>query len=939
MHKPILLICLRLVLLNGLFAQQFGGNPPSLKWEQINTDSARIIFPKGLDSQAQRVADIVHYLAQQKPFSPGDKIYKINIVLQNQTTISNGYVGLGPYRSEFYMTPDPNNFDQGSLAWPDQLAVHEYRHVMQYNNFRNGLSKTFYYLFGEEGLLVAIDGSVPDWFFEGDAVYNETFVTKQGRGRLPLFLNAYPSLWTAGKHYPFMKLRNGSLKDYVPNHYNLGYLLVNYGREKYGFDFWNKVTHDASAYKGLFYPFQTAIKRYSGLTYKTFYNNAFDYYKKRWNIQDDKDPGKYISTVTHSYVTNYLFPYKIGEDSLLYLKTSYRKIPVFVLKDKNGEHKIRVRDISDDAQFSYRNGRIVYAAYETDARWAWKDYSVIKVLNVYSGRQTTITHKSKYFTPDISEDGSKVVAVQNSTNGKSTIHILDASSGNVIKEINSAEVNVFTDPKFVNDELLVSILRLKDGRSSLALIDLITGNMEKLTPPSFSVAGYPCVNDGMIYFTASYSGNDDVFAVRLSDKKIFQVSNDRSGNYYVNAGNNKAVVSHFTADGYQLKEIDASVSLLKEVSRASMDEINNRYPGDTTASHKNVLLDQVPGRTFPVSNYNKATKLLNFHSWRPYYEDPDFTFSIYGENVLNTFQTQLYYHYNQNDRTNGIGFNGTYGALFPYINFGTEYTFDMADSSGGHLRQWSQLDTKVGVSVPLSFTRGQTYKLLNIGTDYVLRNDFIKGQAKAYFENFNFTYLHHYIAWQQTIQSARQHIYPHFGYTVSADHRYPVSNFSGYQFLGKASLYLPGFFSTHNIILTAAFQQRDTSRAIFGNSFAGARGYSDYYRTNAGSRLWRLSANYHFPLIIPDWGFGNILYIQRIRGNAFYDFQRLFSNEKTVTYDLRSVGAEMYFDTRWWNQYSLTFGIRFSHLLDTDLLAPQQANVFEFILPVSIIPK
>ena len=85
MHKPILLICLRLVLLNGLFAQQFGGNPPSLKWKQINTDSARIIFPKGLDSQAQRVSDIVHYLAQQKPFSPGDKIYKINIVLQNQT--------------------------------------------------------------------------------------------------------------------------------------------------------------------------------------------------------------------------------------------------------------------------------------------------------------------------------------------------------------------------------------------------------------------------------------------------------------------------------------------------------------------------------------------------------------------------------------------------------------------------------------------------------------------------------------------------------------------------------------------------------------------------------------------------------------------------------------------------------------------------------------
>ena len=67
-----------------------------------------------------------------------------------------------------------------------------------------------------------------------------------------------------------MKLRNGSLKDYVPDHYNLGYLLVNYGYEKYGLDFWGKVTKDASAFKGLFYPFQKAIKRHAGVNYQTF---------------------------------------------------------------------------------------------------------------------------------------------------------------------------------------------------------------------------------------------------------------------------------------------------------------------------------------------------------------------------------------------------------------------------------------------------------------------------------------------------------------------------------------------------------------------------------------------------------------------------------------------------------------------------------------------
>ena len=263
-----------------LFSQQFGGNPPSVKWKQIDTDTARIIFPVGMDSTAQRVSNIVHWLARNNPAPLGNQLHKVNIVLQTQTTIPNAYVSLAPFRSEYYLTPPLNNFDEGSINWADGLAVHEFRHVQQFNNFRTGLSKAAYYLFGEEGLLVAENASVPDWFYEGDAVYNETITTNQGRGRIPFFLNDYKTLWLYNKQYSWMKLRNNSMKDYVPNHYPLGYLMVNYGRERYGLDFWSKVTHDASAFKGLFYPFQRAIKKYSGVDYKTFCADAFDYYKK-----------------------------------------------------------------------------------------------------------------------------------------------------------------------------------------------------------------------------------------------------------------------------------------------------------------------------------------------------------------------------------------------------------------------------------------------------------------------------------------------------------------------------------------------------------------------------------------------------------------------------------------------------------------------------------
>ena len=94
-----------------------------------------------------------------------------------------------------------------------------------------------------------------------------------------------------------MKLRNGSYRDFVPDHYRLGYMMAAYGREKWGDDFWKKVTHDAAAYKGLFYPLQKAIKTHSGESYRQFRREAFDYFKSATaaTAGNEKQAGKAFS--------------------------------------------------------------------------------------------------------------------------------------------------------------------------------------------------------------------------------------------------------------------------------------------------------------------------------------------------------------------------------------------------------------------------------------------------------------------------------------------------------------------------------------------------------------------------------------------------------------------------------------------------------------------
>jgi hypothetical protein len=117
----------------------------------------------------------------------GARPRKISIILQNQSSVSNGFVTLTPRRSEFYtMPPQDYNF-LGTNDWLDQLAAHEYRHVVQYQQANSGFNRALYYAFGPATLAAMASTSVPKWLWEGDAVATETAFTHSGRGRIPNF--------------------------------------------------------------------------------------------------------------------------------------------------------------------------------------------------------------------------------------------------------------------------------------------------------------------------------------------------------------------------------------------------------------------------------------------------------------------------------------------------------------------------------------------------------------------------------------------------------------------------------------------------------------------------------------------------------------------------------------------------------------------------------
>ena len=916
-----------------LAAQQFGGNPPSVKWKQINTDTFRIIFPAGLDQLAQSVANISSDLSKTTTHSIGERIRKINIVFQNQTTISNGYVGLGPYRSEFQLTPDPNSFVLGSLPWIQSLAIHEYRHVQQYSNFRKGFASGFYILFGQEGQALANALTVPDWFFEGDAVYQETFVSNQGRGRLPFFFNGYRALWSAGKDYSYMKLRNGSLRHFVPSHYPLGYMLVAHGRDKYGKDFWKRVTNDAAAWRGFFYPFQKAIRRYSDKTFKEFRQDAFAFF--------DTIPSS-ATAATH-FVTDEEYPQWVDSGSIVYLRTSYRQIPRFVVRSDKKEKKIRVRDISVDNYFSYRDGKIVYAAFNPDIRWGWRDFSDLKVLDIRTGSQKTLTKNAKYFSPDISEDGKRVVAVHVDANNSNELHLINANTGLIEKKLPNNERLFYTHPKFYGPNKVVSAVRNPEGKMSVAIIDHGNNSVQYILPFTWTVIGFPSAWNNIIYFTASYRGHDRIFCWENDQLYIVPETGSNShytGDYQASAFNNSILWTRFTANGYKLMVAARDTGRRKDLSPIKMLPDQSDFGIQSISDSLNALLSKTPQTSYRVTDYSKSFRLFNFHSRRPYISDPDYSFSFVSENILNTLQSEISLNYNRNEKYKQLGFSAVYGAWFPFIRLGTQYTFDRNARvrTNGPRAYWNEWETSVGLSIPLNLTGGRTYTYLTASSDYVYNKRYFKGDYKDSFDNRAFGYMNASINFSNQIQQARQHIYPRFAQTVNLNYKRAITNLDGNQFLATGNLYLPGAFINHNLVLQAAWHNRDTLNDIrFSNSFPFSRGYS----TANFHQMWKLGANYHFPLVYPDWGVANIVYFLRIRSNVFYDLTRAseYNNANSlVSQDFRSYGTEIYFDTRWWNQLPLSFGFRYSRLLDPDLEG-RDANQFEFVLPVNLLSR
>lgn len=925
-------------------AQNFGGNPATTKWLQVNSPSSKVIFPNGLDSQAQRMNNMIDLLNNTTLYSIGNKIKKWNVVLLNHNTEANAFVRLAPVVSELYMVPSQNNFDVGSLRWDDNLIIHENRHMQQFSNFNHGLTRVFSFLFGQEGQLLANGLTIPDYFFEGDAIFQETLVSRQGRGRMPAFFNGMKALWLAGKNYNWMQLRNGSLRKFIPDHYELGYPVVLYGYEKYGTDFWRKVTSDAVDFKGLFYPYNRAVEKYSQKKYSQFTKEALQYYKEQTLGNTTSYNVSFITPVRKNNVVDYLFPQFVNEDTIVVTKQSYRELNSFYLLVNGKEKKLRVKDYTTDDYFSYSNGAVVYAAYQSDLLRANRNYSVIKLLNIYTKEQVQLTNRSLYFSPALNKDATEIIAVNVHPDGSNYLHRINATTGELIQQIPNPRNYFFTQTKYIDANTAVSAVRNSQGKMALVKVNFADGKTEELTTFSYALLGYPFVKDRYIYFTMTDDRGipvDRIFSIDMDTRKIQFLTNNSNGVYHPSVNSKgELIFSAVTADGSRIGKMSSVLRLIDQKVITDSGIREYRIPGKTSFQWKGAnAVDKVPDAKTPIKPYSKWKGFFNFHSARPFADDPEYGYTFYSDNALTNFHSEVTYTYNRSEQSHAVGYDLVYSGLFPFVRAGIQRSFNReVDTGTTQVKTFKYNATKLnaGFYIPLRFINGRTFKYLNIGgafnaeyVPYQLVGKDVKTRA--------LNYINTYLVFSNQSRMAKQFINPKWAQTFTVTYRDAFNLVDNHKLIADGSLYFPGFFRNHSLVFDGAYQRRDTLGDFFSKTFPFARGYQELNQR----RMYKIGVNYHFPLCYPDWGFGNIIFFQRIRMNAFYDYGSSltrFTNGNLREVKTRSTGAEVFFDTKWWNALPVNFGVRYSRLLDNDLLNPGAVNRWEIILPLNIIP-
>ena len=933
-YKIALLLSISLLELQAQEILVLSSNPAKAKWYQLKTPGFKIIYTKGFEEQAQRMANTMETIREPEAKSMNTLPRRITLVMQSLSSQSNAFVTLAPRRSEFYSMPSQDYNFMGNNDWLNLLASHEYRHIAQFQRSITGFNKFLLYAFGQEAVAGMAFASAPQWFWEGDAVATETAFTKSGRGRIPNFDLVFRTNLLEGRAFNYNKQYLRSYKNFIPNHYVLGYNMVSAIRRQTGNA--NSLGNIATkTWNVPFLPFafSSALKKETGLSMPKFYKKMAADLKSEYEKQLSEIELTKFETVTirkNEAYTDYLYPQVLENGSMVALKSGIGDIQQLVMfKDGEAVSKKFVVGIYNESGFlSAAGNTVVWNEFRFDPRWPVRDYSIIRGYDFGTKLQHQSTRKTRYAGAAISPDSQKILTAETDTSYQMNLVVIDYASGNSIKKFSNPENAFYSMARWAdNGNSIVSLKTTKDGKS-VVKIDYASGNEQELLPVSDENIGHPVLVDGYLLYNSPRSGIDNIYALDLKTSKQFQITSAKYGAYNpcLSADGKTLYYNNQGRNGMDVVKMDFNPARWKPIEQIKVPAFNT-YSHLVEQEGNQQLFSNIPTQQFAAKRYRKILHQLNIHSWGGYVES-DLTrgrIGITSKNILSTTQFTGGYEWDNQERSGSWKATASFQSWYPIVDvsytsgnrkanlgeinykkiIGSGSAADTVDAKGNLNMAWREETLETGLRLPFNLTSSKFFTNFSIsnylgvtqvskfdnGTDNsgrLLFDNYPQIFLESYQDNGKLIYNTFNLNFYNLLKRSTRDINSKWGQaTFLKSTSTPLygknggGDFEGKNFSLLTYMYLPGFFKHHSLWGYWAYQGSSVKNGfntvanvehnyVFRNQIPLPRGVSDYIRRF--EKIYSMSLNYTMPVWYPDIALGPWINFKRIRANAFMDY-------------------------------------------------------------------
>ena len=859
-----------------LYAQYYdiGQAPARTRWMKIDTGNFSIIYPDFLHEKARQTA--VLFSTQTGNVASGMQTIprKTPILLHPHSAISNAFAMWAPRRIELYTTPPQDTYAQ---PWLHQLALHEYRHIVQLSKLDQGITRFLGYLFGQQAAAVSTGIFVPSWFIEGDAVVTETALSNTGRGRTPSFNAPLRALLTEKGAYSYPKASFGSYRDFVPDIYTMGYHIIAASRTLYGGAVWNEAMNSVARKPWLITPFNHGLKSISGLNKKEIYRQSMAFLDSLWQGKQPLDEATRIMPIHPKSHSNYHSPQQLNDSAFISLKTSLHDIPRIVKIYRSGREEIlHTPGYIFDNRISFSNGLLVWSEYRPHVRWATVSYTDLVYLCIETGEITRKPFRKRLYAPAISPDGEKTAVAETDEAGRNYITVIQNNTLNrfIVPE------DVFPSfPSWSDDMRKIAFIGTSESGKALYMLDLDEKTFSVLLPYTFSEISETFFRDKGIFFTASVNAKSQICHLDFTSGEASVLTSSAYGAFAPSFSFNRLTYLEYTAEGTRI----ANRSINKLTSQPYMPDTDQSWPLARTLSKQ----ENFDGRSFAMpetgftkKRFKKAAHLFGIHSWAPLYidiggESARPGIAVMSQNLLSTMFITAGYDYNTSEDAGMFRTSVAWKGWFPEFRVTASHGLRASSYTGDdNLTRrftWNETNLDLSISQTLDLSRGRaTSGIFGEVTHNFSQVRHLPGTPERFMKGILSGMSYRFFGYSYQRQAFRD-LAPDIGFNLDVRFRHtPFGEINAGNIFGiQSQLFLPGFAPNHSFSIYGAFQQADPGDYRYANLISTSRGYTTI---PFGEELISWKAAYRLPLFYPDFHLGGLLYIKRLRANVFYDF-------------------------------------------------------------------